>query len=210
MFRSGKWRVSFAAASTLPVAGLTALRTLRLGGLLLGRRVLITGAAGGVGHFAVQMAARSGAHVIGVTGSAERNQGLRDLGATEVVQSIDQVSDLCHLILESVGGASLAAALKLVAAFGTVVTFGNSSRQETTFSVSDFYTHEDARLRAFFLLGPSQSPFDEDLSLLVQLVAGGKLSPGIGREDSWDHLGEAIQAMRNRQVEGKAVLTVGQ
>jgi NADPH:quinone reductase-like Zn-dependent oxidoreductase len=55
--------VSFAAAATLPIAGLTALRALRLGGALLGRSVLITGATGGVGHLAVQLAARSGARV---------------------------------------------------------------------------------------------------------------------------------------------------
>src|ERR1700719_488263 len=53
--------LSFASAATLPVAGLTALRTVRLGGDLLGRRVLITGAAGGVGRFAVQLAGPSGA-----------------------------------------------------------------------------------------------------------------------------------------------------
>jgi NADPH:quinone reductase len=55
--------ISFAAAAALPVAGLTALRTLRHGAPLLGKRVLITGAAGGVGHLAVQLAARSGARV---------------------------------------------------------------------------------------------------------------------------------------------------
>src|SRR5215470_1555594 len=54
--------VSYAAAASLPVAGLTALRTLRHGAPLLGKRVLITGAAGGVGHLATQIAARSGAH----------------------------------------------------------------------------------------------------------------------------------------------------
>src|ERR1700689_4122681 len=54
--------VSFVAAAALPVAGLTALRTLRHGAPLLGKRVLITGAAGGVGHLAVQLPARSGAH----------------------------------------------------------------------------------------------------------------------------------------------------
>src|ERR1700710_233048 len=76
--------VSFAQAATLPVAGLTALRTLRFGGPLVGRRLLITGAAGGVGTLAVQIAARSGAHVTAVIGRPERAVGLRELGATEV------------------------------------------------------------------------------------------------------------------------------
>src|SRR5579871_2010516 len=68
--------VSFSQAATLPVAGLTALRTLRHGDPLLGKRVLITGAAGGVGTLAVQLAARSGARVTAVVGSTERGAGL--------------------------------------------------------------------------------------------------------------------------------------
>ena len=67
--------VSFSQAATLPVAGLTALRTLRHGAPLLGKRVLITGAAGGVGTLAVQLAARSGARVTAVVGRPERAVG---------------------------------------------------------------------------------------------------------------------------------------
>src|SRR5262249_58845834 len=81
--------VSFAAAASLPVAGLTALRTLRHGAPLLGKRVLITGAAGGVGNLAVQLAARSGARGTAVVGNAERARVLDRLGAAEVVTTID-------------------------------------------------------------------------------------------------------------------------
>ena len=77
--------VSFAQAATLPVAGLTALRTLRHGAPLLGKRVLITGAAGGVGTIAVQLAAASGARVTAVVGRSERAAGLKELGAGEVI-----------------------------------------------------------------------------------------------------------------------------
>src|SRR5438128_9980688 len=76
--------VSFAAAAALPVAGLTALRTLRHGAPLLGKRVLITGAAGGVGNLAVQLAARSGARVTAIVGNAERGRGIEGLGAPEI------------------------------------------------------------------------------------------------------------------------------
>ena len=93
--------VSFASAAALPVAGLTALRTLRHGAPLLGRRVLITGAAGGVGHLAVQLAARSGARVTGVVGRPERAAGVRELGASDVVVGIDQAQGPFGLILES-------------------------------------------------------------------------------------------------------------
>ena len=69
--------VRFEEAAALPVAGLTALRTLRHGAPLLGKRVLVTGAAGGVGHMAVQIAARSGARVTAVVGSPERGRHVR-------------------------------------------------------------------------------------------------------------------------------------
>src|ERR1700747_505091 len=75
-------------AAALPVAGLTALRTLRHGAPLLGKRVLITGAAGGVGALSTQIAARSGAHVTAVVGGAERGQHV--LGADEIIEGIDK------------------------------------------------------------------------------------------------------------------------
>lgn len=130
--------VGFAAAATLPVAGLTALRTLRLGGPLIGRSVLITGAAGGVGTLAVQLAARSGARVTAVVGAPERAAGLRDLGTTHVVHGIGNVQSRFALILELAGGASLARAIQLVEPGGTVVVYGNSSGEPTTISFADF------------------------------------------------------------------------
>ncbi|MDP8967562.1 MAG: SDR family NAD(P)-dependent oxidoreductase, partial [Actinomycetota bacterium] len=71
--------VSFAQAATLPVAGITALRALEICGFVLGKRVLVTGASGGVGRFAVQLAARAGAHVTAVSRNEERARGLREL-----------------------------------------------------------------------------------------------------------------------------------
>jgi NADPH:quinone reductase-like Zn-dependent oxidoreductase len=201
--------VSFAAAATLPVAGLTALRTLRLGGLLLGTRVLVTGASGGVGRYSVQLASLSGARVTGVAGSAERAQGLRELGAAEVVTDIGEAHGPFHLILESVGGPSLAAALGLVDRGGTIVTFGNSSGQETTVNIGVFYGRSGARMEAFSLLAPNQPPnFDEDLAYLAGLMAEGRLQPEIDYEGSWRKAPEALAALRERRVRGKAVLLV--
>lgn len=77
-------KVSFAEAAALPVAGLTALRTLRHGEPLFGKRVLITGAAGGVGNLAVQLAARFGARVTAVVGNRERASVLDGLGAVDI------------------------------------------------------------------------------------------------------------------------------
>src|SRR5437762_9261153 len=90
--------VSFASAATLPVAGVTALRILRQGGSLLGQRVLITGAAGGVGRFAVQLAALAGAEVTGVVSNSDRASGLSELGATTIVSNVLEAEGLFDLI----------------------------------------------------------------------------------------------------------------
>ncbi|MER0244480.1 zinc-binding dehydrogenase [Streptomyces sp. HSW2009] len=76
--------VSLAAASTLPVAAGSALRGLRRLGSVLGRRILVTGAGGGVGRYAVQLAALGGAHVIAATSTPAGAEGLRALGAAEI------------------------------------------------------------------------------------------------------------------------------
>src|SRR5579862_3959666 len=123
--------VSFGAAAALPVAGLTALRTLRHGEPLLGKRVLITGAAGGVGNLAVQMAARSGARVTAIVGNPDRAKVLDGLGAAAVVTRIEDAPGRFGLIHEAAGGASLKAAIGLVAHRGTVVAYGNSSGEPT-------------------------------------------------------------------------------
>src|SRR5579862_3637094 len=123
--------VPFAAAASLPVAGLTALRTLRHGAPLLAKRVLITGAAGGVGNLAVQLAARSGARVTAMVGRPERAQVLDGLGAAAVVTRIEDAPGRFGLIHEAAGGASLKAAIGLVAHRGTVVAYGNSSGEPT-------------------------------------------------------------------------------
>ena len=87
--------VSDAEAAAVPTAGLTALRTLELGGLLLAKRVLITGATGGVGQYAVQLAALAGASVTALTRDVDRNAStLRRLGAATVVEGIRGEFDL--------------------------------------------------------------------------------------------------------------------
>lgn len=201
--------VGFAQAATLPVAGLTALRTLRHGAPLLGKRVLITGAAGGVGTLAVQLAARSGARVTAVVGRAERAAGLQELGARDVVQGIEAASGRFGLILESAGGASLAHAVKLVEAKGTVVVFGNSSGEPTTLSFADFRGAPNSRLQSFsYFYSEAEDRFAPDLALLVSLIAEGALKPQIGAERSWRDVAAVAEALRDRGIAGKAVLRV--
>jgi len=184
-------RVSFAAAATLPMAGLTALRTLRLGGALLGRRVLVTGATGGVGTFAVQLARHAGARVTGVRTAA---------------QSPDEMFDL---ILESVGGASLTAAMRRIAPDGTIVVFGNSSNEDASLNLYQFFGHEGARMQTFFSYASgTPESVGADLDLLVSLTIDGALVPQIGAELNWRDLGQVVSTLRDRKITGKAVLHV--
>jgi NADPH2:quinone reductase len=203
--------VSFEAASTLPVAGITAIRALEVGGPLLGRRVLITGAAGGVGRFAVQLTHRAGAHVTGVVGSLERGAGLRELGADELITELAPEGEPFDLLLESVGGASLAAALTRVAPDGTVVAFGHSAAPEpTTFDVSRFYNRGAPRLYGLRLWDELERTRSgaRDLGLLVAELAAGRLDPQIGLTVSWREADRALAALMDRRVAGKAVLTL--
>lgn len=201
--------VGFSEAATLPIAGITALRLLRLGGHLLGRRVLVTGAAGGVGRFAVELAAGAGARVTGVAADPARAQGLSELGAREVVHAIDDAEGRFHLILESVGGSSLEAAVRLVAPGGTIAVYGNSSDSRASLAFGDFRGHAGAGIVAFFVYESGEPPrFGEDLQLLADLVAEGALHPQVGLEVPWDEANLALQALAGRQVNGKAVLRV--
>jgi NADPH:quinone reductase len=201
--------VSFAPASTLPVAALTALRTLRHGAPLLGKRVLVTGAAGGVGTLAVQLAARSGARVTAVVGRAERAAGLQQLGALEVIEGIEKAQGRFGLILESAGGASLAQAIKLVEAKGTVVVYGNSSGEPTTLVFADFRGAPNSRVQSFsYFYSEAEDRFAPDLALLVSLIADGSLKPQIGVERSWREFASVAEQLRERRVAGKAVFSV--
>jgi NADPH2:quinone reductase len=198
--------VRFEDAAALPVAGLTALRTLRQGAPLLGKRVLVTGAAGGVGHLATQLAARSGARVTAVIGSPERGRHLR--GADEIVKAIDEAQGRFALILESAGGPSLAAAIRQIEAKGTIVVFGNSSGEPTPISFRDFAEHPNARMQSFsYFTSEAEERFAPDLALLVSLVADGSLKPQLV-ERSWRDIAQIGPRLRNRQIPGKAVFRV--
>ena len=193
-------------AAALPVAGLTALRTLRHGAPLLGKRVLVTGAAGGVGHMAVQIAARSGARVTAVVGGPERGRHLR--GADEIVEGIDKVQGRFALILESAGGSSLAAAIARIEAKGTIVIFGNSSGDPTPFSFRNLAEHPNARIQGFsYFTSEAEDLFAPDLALLAGLVADGSLKPHLV-EHSWRELARIGPLLRDRQIRGKAVFHI--
>lgn len=202
--------VSDAQAATLPVAGLTALYALELGGAgLLGRRVLVTGASGGVGRFAVQLAKRGGAHVTAVARNADRARGLTELGADEILHELEPEGDRFDIVVEGVGGASLSAAIRRVAPRGAVVSFARSDEQDVTFPTSALFRDASgASVIGLYVFAelPRRAGGGEDLARLAQLVADGDLHPQIDLEASWREPHEAIDALLDRRIAGKAVL----
>src|SRR5512132_2670573 len=145
-------KVTFSQAATFPVAGLTALYALGKGGLLLGRRVLVTGATGGVGDFAVQLARLAGAHVTASARRAEQAAALRQLGAHDLVVG-DQIpaTPKYDVIIESVGGRTLGTALAALERGGICVTLGVSASPEVTFDAREFFATGRAVLYGFYL-----------------------------------------------------------
>jgi NADPH:quinone reductase-like Zn-dependent oxidoreductase len=202
--------LSFELAATLPVAGLTAAGVLSIAGSLLGKHVAITGAAGGVGRFAVQLAHLAGAHVTAIVGRAQRGEGLRELGADDVTVGLVPEGEPYDFVMESAGGSSLAAALARVAHDGTVVTFGNSSNEETTFDPRTFYRRGAPVMVGYFvthelLQGRTGS---SQLAALASLVAEGRLRSEIDLQVPWTEANPAIVALLDRTVRGKVVLTL--
>src|SRR3954447_7038226 len=199
-------RVDFVPAAALPMAGTTAANLVRGGGPLLGARVLITGASGGVGHIAVQLAALGGADVTAVA-SAARADAVRGYGARAVVADADAAEGPFDLVLESAGGASLDAALARVAPGGTVLIFGKSSRQPSTIDFTAFFGHEEATIRSYFS-ARHEADAGRLLAVLLDLLSADRLHVEVGFEGSWDRLNEAMDGLSERRFPGKAVLTI--
>jgi NADPH2:quinone reductase len=204
--------VSFAQAACLPVAGSTALLALDVGGNLIGRRVLVTGASGGVGRFAVQLAHLGGAHVTGVSASPERARGLIDLGADEVIHELTPEGPEFDVIVEGVGGRSMGAAVQRIAADGTVVSFANSDASaHVEFPTRALYTRAPGAKIYGLLVFPELAKrrgATGMLDRLLALLAAGRLDPQIDLEASWRDTAGAIHALIERRIAGKAVLHV--
>lgn len=200
--------VSFEQASTLPVAGLTALRSLEIGGFVVGRSVLVTGASGGVGRFAIQLAKLGGAHVTAV---ARRTEGLRELGADEVATELETEGPNYDVILDAVGGPVLGACLQRVAPRGTVVSFASTLTEPVSYPTRQLFARAPgARLYGLYIFAELEHTRSAavDLRRLADLVAAGRLDPQVDVVRSWQDAGGAIEALLDRRVSGKAVLTV--
>ena len=202
--------VSFEAAATLPVAAGTALHALRRGPQKAGRRVLITGASGGVGVYAIQLAANAGAEVTAAIRSPGHEALVRGLGAQHVTIGETLADDIgpFDLIVDSVGGRTLGTALGLLAPGGTCVNLGGSDASPAEFDVSKFRGAGGASLYGLAMFYEMQhEPPSIVLAELAGLVAAGKLKPIIERRADIADIAEVAQALMSRRFTGKAVLT---
>ncbi len=205
--------VTFAQAATLPVAGLTALHALTKRGLLLHRRVLVTGATGGVGDFAIQLARLAGARVAAAVRRPEQAALVKQVGADDVVVGEDIAAFEQYapydLVVESVGGQTLAAALAVLAKDGVCVSLGVSAGSETTFDVSRFFRTGRTTLYGFILFDELDTePAAVGLAHLAGLIAEGKLQPTISVEAPWTQIADVARQLLERRYPGKAVLHV--
>jgi NADPH:quinone reductase-like Zn-dependent oxidoreductase len=178
--------------------------------MLLGARVLVTGASGGVGRLAVQLASLAGAEVTAVVGRPERRAGLVALGADNVVVGIDTAIGRFDLILESVGGQSMRTASELLAPEGVLVSYGRSSGEDAAIDPYWFGSHSGGRIDGLLVFtevarGRLGTP---QLERLLALLASGRLDAQVSRTGTWRDPMPLVQALLDRVVDGKAVLLV--
>jgi NADPH:quinone reductase-like Zn-dependent oxidoreductase len=170
----------------------------------------VTGASGGVGRFAVQLARNAGADVVALTTSEAMRDELRQIGASEVVTDFAQISAPVYGALDFVGGSTLVDVWKHVIADGILVSIGSASRSPSTFP--PFATAMPHKTLVAMGSGWTPTIADEtmasDLAYLARLVAAGALDPHITWRGSWKQLPDAIALLQNRKISGKAVLRI--
>ncbi len=205
--------VSFEIASTLPVAGLTALYSLEQAGQLLGRRVLVTGASGGVGLYAIRLAKLSGATVTALIRREETRGLVTQAGADHVIVG-DTGKEAAangpyHCILDSVGGQVLSDCLNAVARGGILVNYGISAGSEVTIDAGEFFRTGRSRYYGLYLFTEfGRRPARDGLRVLAGFVADGRLNVHIDARDKLENLGNLAERLFNREISGKAVVLV--
>jgi NADPH:quinone reductase-like Zn-dependent oxidoreductase len=204
--------LSFEQAAAVPISGFAALQALRdTGAVQPGQQVVVIGASGGVGSFAVQLAKAFGAQVTGVC-STNSVDLVRSIGADQVIdytqQDFTRTGRRYDLILEMAGNRSLADLRRALTPKGTLVLVGGSGgrwfmgtgRTLRAVLVSPFVGQ---RLRSFL-----SKPRGADLVVLQELLEAGKLTPVIDRTFPLSETPEAIRYVGERSTQGKTVITV--
>jgi NADPH2:quinone reductase len=199
----------FMTAATLPVAGVTAVGILRLARVHAGDRLLVTGAAGGVGHFAVQVALQAKAAVTGQARSEERAASFRDLGAEALIHPGDgsPVDGEFDVVLDGIGGPMVGPLLDATAANGRVVVYGNSADAQSTFRVERFYSKGVTifGFRVFASVPPDQGV--KDMANLADQAASGTLEVKVQATAPLADALPLIRDLYDRKVTGKVVIT---
>ena len=205
--------LSFEQAAAVPISGFASLQGLRDSGQIQpGQKVLIIGAAGGVGSFAVQLAKAFGADVTGVASTTQLDL-VRSIGADEVIDyTREDVTDGTRhwdLILDTAGHRSLSQLRRALTPRGTLVIVGSEGRGRW---LGGF----DRNLRAVVLSRfvsqrlrmLASKERQEDLQTLGELIEAGKLTPLIGRTYPLSDVPEAIRHLVEGHRGGKLVITV--
>ncbi len=205
--------LTFEQAAAVPVSALTALQGLRdKGSIEVGQRVLIIGAAGGVGTFAVQIAKALGAHVTGVC-STTKTDLVRSLGADEV---IDYTRDdfvvqpqRYDIILDTAGRRPLSQVRRALVPRGTLVIVGGEGGNQWFAGVDRLLQAAVlSRFGSQRLRGMLATDNQDDLLTMKDLIEAGKVTPVIDRTYPLSETAEAIRAALAGHARGKVVITV--
>jgi NADPH:quinone reductase-like Zn-dependent oxidoreductase len=205
--------ISMEQAAAVPVAGLTALQALRdKGKVQAGQRVLINGASGGVGTFAVQIAKNYGADVTGVC-STRNMEMVKSIGADHVIdytkEDFTQGSARYDLIIDNVGSHTLSEYRRVLTPNGALVIVGGPSDNAwlgpLTTSIEAYMVSPFVKQKMIFMLSEANP---EDLNLLRDLIQAGKLTPVIDRRYPLAETAQAISYLEQGHAKGKVVITV--
>ena len=205
--------VTDAQAATMPVAGLTALHAVDAGNCILGRKALITGASGGVGMFAIQLAALAGALPYAQIRHSNHKVFIKKLGDFESIVTVDGETlgkyGQYRLIIDGVSGSILKTAIGALGPDGICVCYGVTDTPEVPIDIGMFMRIGLAQIMGFHLYAKSEtSPPSENLPRLLALIANGSLNCVIERETSWEEIDRVAKELIDRRFLGKAVLHI--
>ncbi len=197
--------LSFSEAAACPLAGLTALQGLRLGQVKTGSKVLIIGASGGVGTFAVQLAKAMGAQVTGVC-SGKNIALVRKLGADQVIdyqqEDITQRQDNFDLVFDVTSHQSLASCTHLLRSGGIFVSTGGNAHAIVS-TLRDRMLHRRQHAQGVWV-----SPNTADLNALANFIEQGTVVPVIDSQFPLHQVNTAYQRNRTGHCVGKVVIAV--
>lgn len=143
-----------------------------------------------------------------VAGSRERARGLEELGAGSIVMDGEDPSGPFDLVMEGVSGPSLERSVRALSSKGVVVLYGAATREPASIGLFDFAGGLGGSIRSFGVYATGNDTFGRDLSYLAGLIDEGKLASPVDLEKNWRELNSAIEALRERRVKGKAVLSL--